>query len=219
MGADAVYIGGSKFSARAYAFNFDDENITRAVDYCHIYGVRVYVTLNTLVKDNELKEIMEYVGFLYSVGVDALIVQDTGLIYLIRNNFPEFELHASTQMTVHNGEGALFLKNMGFTRIVLSRELSLKEIDYISNTLKVETEVFVHGALCICYSGQCLMSSIIGGRSGNRGRCAQPCRLPYTLIDKNTNREHKAYILSPKDICTLDNLKDIVATGYFFIKN
>ncbi|MBZ9687654.1 DUF3656 domain-containing protein [Clostridium estertheticum] len=218
MGADAVYIGGSKFSARAYAFNFDDENIARAVDYCHIYGVRVYVTLNTLVKDNELKEIMEYVGFLYSVGVDALLLQDTGLIYLIRNNFPEFELHASTQMTIHNGEAALFLKNMGFKRIVLSRELSLKEIDYISNTLKVETEVFVHGALCICYSGQCLMSSIIGGRSGNRGRCAQPCRLPYTLIDKNTNREHKAYILSPKDICTLDNLKDIVATGTSSLK-
>ncbi|MBU3144952.1 DUF3656 domain-containing protein [Clostridium sp. CF012] len=218
MGADAVYIGGSKFSARAYAFNFDDENIARAVDYCHLYGVRVYVTLNTLVKDNELKEIMEYVGFLYSIGVDALLLQDTGLIYLIRNNFPEFELHASTQMTVHNGEAALFLKNMGFKRIVLSRELSLKEIDYISNTLKVETEIFVHGALCICYSGQCLMSSIIGGRSGNRGRCAQPCRLPYTLIDKNTNREHKAYILSPKDICTLDNLKDIVATGTSSLK-
>jgi len=218
MGADAVYIGGSKFSARAYAFNFDNENITLAVDYCHIYGTRVYVTLNTLVKDNELKEIMEYVGFLYSVGVDALIVQDTGLIYLIRNNFPNFEIHASTQMTVHNGEGALFLTNMGFKRIVLSRELSLKEIDYISNTLKVETEVFVHGALCICYSGQCLMSSIIGGRSGNRGRCAQPCRLPYTLIDKNTSREHKAYLLSPKDICTLDNLKDIVATGTSSLK-
>ncbi|MGH4140144.1 DUF3656 domain-containing U32 family peptidase [Clostridium sp.] len=218
MGANAVYIGGSKFSARAYAFNFDNDNITRAVDYCHLYGVRVYVTLNTLVKDNEIKEIMEYVGFLYSIGVDALIVQDTGLIYLIRNNFPDFELHASTQMTVHNGEGALFLKNMGFIRIVLSRELSLKEIDYISNTLKVETEVFVHGALCICYSGQCLMSSIIGGRSGNRGRCAQPCRLPYTLIDKNTNREHKAYILSPKDLCTLDNLKDIVGTGTSSLK-
>jgi len=218
MGADAVYIGGSKFSARAFAFNFDNENIARAVDYCHIYGVRVYITLNTLVKDNELKEIMEYVDFLYSVGVDALIVQDTGLIYLIRNNFPNFELHASTQMTVHNGEGALFLKNIGFKRIVLSRELSLSEIDYISNTLKVETEVFVHGALCICYSGQCLMSSIIGGRSGNRGRCAQPCRLPYTLIDKNTNKEHKAYILSPKDICTLDNLKDIVATGTSSLK-
>jgi len=218
MRADAVYIGGSKFSARAYAFNFDNENIAKAVDYCHIYGVRVYVTLNTLVKDNELKEIMEYVGFLYSIGVDALIVQDTGLIYLIKNNFPNFEIHASTQMTVHNGEGALFLKNMGIKRIVLSRELSLSEIDYISNTLKVETEVFVHGALCICYSGQCLMSSIIGGRSGNRGRCAQPCRLPYTLIDKNTGREHKAYLLSPKDICTLDNLKDIVRAGTSSLK-
>src|SRR5659263_122837 len=122
MGADAVYIGGSKFSARAYAFNFDEENITKAVDYCHIYGVKVYVTLNTLVKDNELKEIMEYVGILYTVGVDALILQDTGLIYLVRNNFPGFEIHASTQMTIHNGEAALFLKEIGFTRIVLSRE-------------------------------------------------------------------------------------------------
>ncbi|MBW9148237.1 DUF3656 domain-containing protein [Clostridium sp. CM028] len=218
MRADAVYIGGSKFSARAYAFNFDNENLARAVDYCHIYGVKVYVTLNTLLKDNELKEIMEYVGFLYSVGVDALIVQDTGLIYLIRNNFPDFELHASTQMTIHNGEAALFLKEMGFTRIVLSRELSLKEIDYISNTLKVETEVFVHGALCICYSGQCLMSSIIGGRSGNRGRCAQPCRLPYTLTDKNTDKMYKAYLLSPKDTCTIENLKDIAKSGTSSLK-
>jgi putative protease len=218
MGADAVYIGGSKFSARAYAFNFDDENIARAVDYCHIYGVRVYVTLNTLVKDNELKEILEYVGFLYRVGVDALILQDTGLIYLIRSNYPNFEIHASTQMTVHNGEAAMFLKDIGFKRIVLSRELSLKEIDYISNTLKVETEIFVHGALCICYSGQCLMSSIIGGRSGNRGRCAQPCRLPYTLIDKNTGRGEQAYLLSPKDICTLENLKDIVESGTSSLK-
>ncbi|MBK5242706.1 U32 family peptidase [Clostridium sp.] len=218
MGADAVYIGGSKFSARAFAYNFDNENIARAVDYCHIYGVRVYVTVNTLVKDNELNEIMEYVGFLYSEGVDALILQDTGLIYLVKNNFPDFEMHASTQMTIHNGEGALLLKDIGFKRIVLSRELSLKEVNYISNTLKVETEVFVHGALCICYSGQCLMSSIIGGRSGNRGRCAQPCRLPYTLIDKNSNRTDEAYLLSPKDICTIDNLKDIVATGTSSLK-
>lgn len=218
MGADAVYIGGSKFSARAYAFNFDDEAIAKAVDYCHIYGARVYVTLNTLVKDDELKEILEYVGFLYNIGVDALILQDAGLIYLIRSNFPDFEIHASTQMTVHNGEGALFLKEIGFKRIVLSRELNLKEIDYISNTLKVETEVFVHGALCICYSGQCLMSSIIGGRSGNRGRCAQPCRLPYTLIDKHTNKTEQAYLLSPKDICTLDNLKDLVASGASSLK-
>lgn len=218
MGADAVYIGGSKFSARAYASNFDEENITLAVDYCHIYGVRVYVTLNTLAKDDELKEIMEYVGFLYGIGVDALIIQDTGLIYLIRNNFSDFELHASTQMTIHNGEAALFLKKIGFKRIVLSRELSLEEIDYISNTLNVETEVFIHGALCICYSGQCLMSSIIGGRSGNRGRCAQPCRLPYTLIDKGNSEEHKAYLLSPKDICTLDSLKDLVASGTSSLK-
>ena len=122
-------------------------------------------------------------------------------------------------MTIHNGEAALFLKEIGFTRIVLSRELSLKEIDYISNTLNLETEVFIHGALCICYSGQCLMSSIIGGRSGNRGRCAQPCRLPYTLIDKSTNKEHKAYILSPKDICTIDNLKEHCCKWNIFTEN
>lgn len=217
-GADAVYLGGSKFSARAYASNFDEENMSKVVDYCHLYGVKVYITINTLIKEKELQEAIEYVGFLYKIGVDALIIQDLGLALLIRTNFPSFELHASTQMTIHNGEGALLLRDNGFKRIVLSRELSLKEIEYISKDLGVETEIFIHGALCICYSGQCLMSSMIGGRSGNRGRCAQPCRLPYTLINKNTGKERGSYILSPKDICTLQDIKDIIHSGTSSLK-
>jgi putative protease len=217
-GADAVYLGGNKFSARAYASNFDEENMTYAVNYCHLYGVKVYITINTLIKESEIKEALQYVSFLYSIGVDALIIQDTGLAYLIRRNFPKFEIHASTQMTVHNGEGALLLKNSGFSRIVLSRELSLQEVKHISKDLGVETEIFVHGALCICYSGQCLMSSMIGGRSGNRGRCAQPCRLPYTLIDRENEKESSAYILSPKDICTLDDIEKIIENSTSSLK-
>lgn len=218
MGADAVYLGGNKFSARAYASNFDEATMITAVNYCHLYDVKVYITLNTLLKENEMKEAIEYVDFLYKIGVDALIIQDTGLAYLIRKEYPDFEMHASTQMTIHNGEGARFLKEVGYSRIVLSRELSLQEISYISKDLSIETEIFIHGALCICYSGQCLMSSLIGGRSGNRGRCAQPCRLPYTLIDKQNQRESSAYILSPKDMCTLNNIHSIINTGTTSLK-
>ncbi|MEW9095076.1 MAG: U32 family peptidase [Clostridiaceae bacterium] len=217
-GADAVYLGGSKFSARAYASNFDEENMTKAVDYCHIYGVKVYVTVNTLLKEEELREALEYSKFLYKIGVDALLIQDIGLAKAIRNEMPDFELHASTQMTIHNLEGAKFLKEIGFKRIVLSRELSLEEIKYISENIGIETEIFMHGALCICYSGQCLMSSMIGGRSGNRGRCAQPCRLPYSLIEGDEDREKKSYILSPKDICTLSDIKDIILSGATSLK-
>lgn len=217
-GADAVYLGGAKFSARAYASNFDEENMIKAVEYCHLYNVKIYVTVNTLLKENEIVEALKYIKFLYEIGVDALIVQDTGLAELVRRNFSDFEIHASTQMTVHNGEGAFFLKNSGFSRIVLSRELSLEEIEYISKDLKIETEIFVHGALCICYSGQCLMSSLIGGRSGNRGRCAQPCRLPYDIINKKTGKSNKGYILSPKDICTIENVKEIIESGTSSLK-
>ncbi|MEA4825238.1 MAG: peptidase U32 family protein [Clostridium sp.] len=217
-GADAVYIGGTKFSARAYASNFDEENMIRALEYCHLYNVKVYVALNILIKEEEVNEALEYIKFLYKIGVDALIIQDTGIAELIKRNFPDFEIHASTQMTVHNGEGAILLNELGFKRIVLSRELSLKEIKYISKDLGIETEVFIHGALCICYSGQCLMSSIIGGRSGNRGRCAQPCRLPYEIINKKSGSIKKGYILSPKDICTLENIKDIIESGASSIK-
>ncbi|WP_409068951.1 DUF3656 domain-containing protein [Clostridium sp. FAM 1755] len=212
-GADAVYMGGSKFSARAYANNFNDGELKNAIDYCHLYGVKVYITVNTLIKEEEMKEAIKYIGFLYDIGVDALIIQDTGIAKLVRKYYKDFEIHASTQMTIHNGEGAIFLKKLGFKRIVLSRELSLKEIEYISKDLGIETEIFIHGALCICYSGQCLMSSILGGRSGNRGRCAQPCRLPYTLTNENNGDERKGYLLSPKDICNIENMEDLIKAG------
>ncbi|MCD3244579.1 U32 family peptidase [Clostridium botulinum C] len=217
-GADAVYLGGAKFSARAYASNFDNDNMIKAVEYCHLYNVKIYVTVNTSMKENEIKEALEYIEFLYKIGVDALIIQDTGLATLIKRNFPKFELHASTQMSIHNAEGAIFLKNLGFSRIVLARELKLKEIEYISKDLNIETEIFIHGALCVSYSGQCLMSSMIGGRSGNRGRCAQPCRLPYEIIDNKRNKKAKGYILSPKDVCTIDNIKEIIQSGTTSLK-
>ena len=216
-GADAIYLGGSKFSARAYASNFDNETMMKAVDYAHSYGVKVYVTMNTLLKQSELKEALKYVGYLYEIGVDALIIQDTGLINLSKKVYPEFELHASTQMTVHNGEGALYFKEKGLQRIVLSRELSLDEIKYISSDLGIETEIFVHGALCVCYSGQCLMSSMIGGRSGNRGRCAQSCRMQYTLKGE-TSGEKKGYLLSPKDTCLIEDIDAIIKSGTSSLK-
>ncbi|WP_194190580.1 U32 family peptidase [Clostridium chrysemydis] len=216
-GCDAIYLGGNKFSARAYASNFDNEQMQKAVDYAHSYGVSVYVTMNTLLKEDELKKAIKYVGYLYEIGVDALIIQDLGLYREIRENYKDFEIHASTQMTIHNGLGAIYFKDKGFHRIVLSRELSFDEIKYISDDLKIETEMFVHGALCICYSGQCLMSSMIGGRSGNRGRCAQPCRMEYTL--KNTKGdERRGYLLSPKDMCTIEDVKDIIDTGTYSLK-
>lgn len=217
-GADAVYLGGDKFSARAYAHNFDDTSIKNAVRYCHLYNVKIYVTMNTVMKEKELNTAYEYAKFLYNIGVDALIIQDMGFFYILQKRIPDFEVHASTQMTIHNGEGALFLSNMGFKRIVLSRELSLEEIRYISQELGIETEIFVHGALCICYSGQCLMSSIIGGRSGNRGRCAQPCRLPYKIVNKKECTEKNGYLLSPRDMCVIEDMNEIIESGTASLK-
>ncbi|WP_297635492.1 U32 family peptidase [uncultured Clostridium sp.] len=217
-GADAIYLGGDKFSARAYASNFDNEKMKLAVDYAHSYGVSVYVTMNTLLKEDELNKAIKYVGYLYEIGVDALIIQDLGLYELIRERYSDFEIHASTQMSIHNGEGALYFKDKGFHRIVLSRELSLDEIKHISTDLKIETEMFVHGALCVSYSGQCLMSSMIGGRSGNRGRCAQPCRMEYILKGDKSPEEKKGYLLSPKDMCTLEDVKGIINSGTYSLK-
>ena len=216
-GADAIYLGGNKFSARAYASNFDNETMMKAVDYAHSYNVKVYVTINTILKQSELKEALKYAGYLYEIGVDAIIIQDLGLVKLIRDVYPDFELHASTQMTIHNAEGALYFREKGMQRIVLSRELTLDEIKYISKDLGIETEIFVHGALCVCYSGQCLMSSMIGGRSGNRGRCAQPCRMQYTLKGENFG-ERKAYLLSPKDTCFIDDMDAIIKSGTSSLK-
>lgn len=217
-GADAIYLGGSKFSARAYADNFDNESMEKVVKYCHLYSVKIYVTINIIIKETEFKEAIKYARFLYNIGVDALLVQDIGLAVIIKKALPDFELHASTQMTIHNLEGALFLKQLGFKRIVLSRELSIKEIEYISKNIGLETEMFIHGALCVCYSGQCLMSSMLGGRSGNRGRCAQPCRLPYNIVGSKNKVQKKGYILSTKDICTIENINEIIKTGVTSLK-
>lgn len=217
-GANAVYLGGSKFSARAYADNFDNESMEKVVKYCHLYSVKVYVTINILIKETEFKEAIRYAKFLYNIGVDALLVQDIGLAIILKETLPNFELHASTQMTIHNLEGALFLKQLGFKRIVLSRELSIKEIEYISKNIGLETEMFIHGALCVCYSGQCLMSSMLGGRSGNRGRCAQPCRLPYNIVGSKSKIQKKGYILSTKDMCTIHNMKEVLKTGITSLK-
>lgn len=216
-GADAVYLGGNKFSARAYASNFDNDNMLKAVDYAHSYDVKIYVTLNTILKENEVEEAVRYVGYLYEIGVDALIIQDLGLLKRIKEEFPLMEVHASTQMTIHNGEAAVYFKDKGFHRIVLSREMTLEEIKYISKDLGIETEMFVHGAICVAYSGQCLMSSMIGGRSGNRGRCAQPCRMEYTLKGEKSG-ETKGHLLSPKDMCTIEDVEDIVETGVYSLK-
>ena len=208
-GADAVYIGGKAFSARAYAKNFDLEEIKRAVTYCHLYGVRLYVTMNTLLYNGELGEALAFARELYLVGVDALIVADLGLVSLLRKHIPELELHASTQMSAHNTLGADEACDLGCTRVVLARELSGKNIKAVTEKCKAETEVFLHGALCVCHSGQCLFSSMIGGRSGNRGECAQPCRLPY-----NNGR----YILSLSDLSLAGHIDELIASGVASLK-
>lgn len=220
-GADAVYIGGARFGARAFAENPDQEMLVQALHYCHLHGSRLYLTVNTLLKEKELEnELVSFLQPLYEEGLDAVIVQDFGAFSLIRECFPGLEIHASTQMTLAGTAGCRFLEEQGASRVVLSRELGLGEIRQIHEQLQIEIEAFVHGALCYCYSGQCLFSSIIGGRSGNRGRCAQPCRLPYELTDgeKRLNAQEEAYLLSPKDICTLDILPDILEAGVFSLK-
>lgn len=214
-GADAVYIGGAKFGARAYAQNLQEEEMMRAIDYAHLHDKQLYMTINTLFKPQEFEELYDYLYPYYREGLDAVIVQDMGVAQLIRDEFPKLDLHASTQMTVMGVEGARFLEELGFTRVVPARELSLEEIAEIRRETNLEIETFVHGALCFSYSGQCLMSSMLGGRSGNRGRCAQPCRLPYDLYEnkKKINRKNERYLLSPKDLCSLEILPDILKAG------
>lgn len=214
-GADAVYIGGTRFGARAYADNPDEEGLLRAIDHAHLKQKKLYLTVNTLFKESEMEELLLFLRPYYEAGLDAVIVQDLGAMRQIRRYFPELELHASTQMTITGAYGAAFLKEMGASRIVTSRELSLQEIRKIHESVDIEIESFVHGALCYCYSGQCLMSSMIGGRSGNRGRCAQPCRLPYDLYDEKRmlNKKEERYLLSPKDICTLELIPELIESG------
>lgn len=206
-GADAVYAGGPCFGARAFADNFSEERLLEAIDYAHLHGRRFYLTVNTLLKDSELDRLSGYLSPLYEQGLDAVIVQDVGVLEFVREHFPELSVHASTQMTVTNALGALFLKEQGVERVVPARELSLAEVREIADRTGMEVECFVHGALCYCYSGQCLMSSLIGGRSGNRGQCAQPCRLPYTVDGK------REYVLSLKDICTLERIPELIEAG------
>lgn len=207
-GADAVYIGGQSFSARASADNFDTEDIKRLVLYAHLRGVKVHAALNTLIKQDEMHEALCFAASLYEAGVDALIVQDIGLAANIRKIMPDFDLHASTQMTIHNANDAQILKDMGYKRVVLARELNFEEIKHIKENVDIEVEMFVHGAICMSYSGQCLFSSIIGARSGNRGRCAQPCRMEYEFY-KGGKKEKQGYLLSPKDMCLAEKLNEI----------
>lgn len=218
-GADAVYLGGSAFSARANAVNFSDDEIASAVRYAHIRGVKVYVALNTLVEDSRIQDAYDFAAFCYECGVDALIVQDLGVLNMLKSCFPDFKLNASTQMTVHNLKGVKAAERAGFSRIVLSRELSKDEIADICANADAEIEVFAHGALCMSYSGQCLMSSFIGGRSGNRGACAQPCRLPYGLVDSGGNSVCDGkYLLSLKDLCLIDEIGTLDKLGVTSLK-
>lgn len=211
-GCDAVYLGGKQFSARQYAGNFSNEELQQVCNYCHLRNVKVYVTVNTLYKDSELENFVDFIQFLYQIGVDAIIVQDLGVAHLVQKYCPDFPLHASTQLTSNSIEDVKFLEENGFEKIVLSRELSLEEIQIITENSQVEIETFVHGALCVSYSGQCIMSSMLGGRSGNRGRCAQTCRLPYSLyLNKELKKE--GYLLSPKDIQTITILPELIDLG------
>lgn len=220
-GADAVYLGGSRFGARAYAPNFQGEELTKAIDFVHLRGKKIYLTLNTLLKDQEIEsDLYDYLLPAYKEGIDALIVQDWGGVNFVAKNFPKLPIHASTQMAVMSKYGAKILKQNGISRIVTPRELSMKEILEIRRDSDIEIESFVHGAMCYSYSGLCLMSSILGGRSGNRGRCAQPCRLPYSVRKEGVKigKKNEEYPLSPKDICTLEILPDILKAGISSLK-
>lgn len=212
-GADAVYLGGSMFGARAFAGNFEEAELIKAIRTAHLYGRKVYLTVNTLLRNDELEKLVQYVKPYYEEGLDAVIVQDYGVFAVLREAFPGLDLHASTQMTITGKYGAQLLKDMGAARVVPARELSAKEIRDIYDNVDVEIEGFVHGALCYCYSGQCLLSSMIGGRSGNRGRCAQPCRLTYSA-----NGISEKYLLSPKDMCTIEAVPDILGAGVYSLK-
>ena len=203
-GADAIYVGGKRFGARAFAKNFELDELASAVRYCHLHGVKLYVTLNTLIEDREMSDAVQYAASLYRIGVDALIVADLGASAAIRRYVPDLELHASTQMSVHSSLGSVAAASLGVSRTVVARELSLREMRSVVENSPCEIEVFLHGALCVCHSGQCLFSSMVGGRSGNRGECAQPCRLPF-----NGGR----YLLSLKDLSLADHIPELIDSG------
>ena len=221
-GANAIYLAGNAFGARAYASNFDREALREAIHFAHLRKVAIHVTVNTIVADEEMEPLRDYLRFLYEAGADAVLVQDLGVARVAHETVPDLPLHASTQMSVSSLEGVRALAELGFTRVVLARELSLKEIRHICAHAPIEIETFMHGALCVCYSGQCLMSSMIGGRSGNRGRCAQPCRLPYTLVDEKgqdvLGDKAGSYLLSPRALSTIDVIPDLIEAGVSSLK-
>ncbi len=214
--ADAVYVGGSLFSARAFAGNFDDETLLKAIKFCHLFDKKLYMAVNTLLKQKEIEELVKYIRPFYENGLDAIIVQDLGVAKILKEEFPNLKLHGSTQMSITSYYGAKFLKDIGFSRVVPARELSLSEIKSIKEKVDIEIESFVHGAMCFAYSGKCLFSSFAGGRSGNRGRCAQPCRQCYEISDVERNEKSlvvKEYLMSLKDMCTLSILPDLIDAG------
>mgnify|MGYP003187618343 FL=1 len=220
-GADAIYLGGSSFGARASATNFDNDELVEAVKYAKLRNVNIFVTVNTSIKENEIEELISYTDFLYKIGVDAIILSDIGVAEVLRKRYPNMELHASTQISAHSLNDVLELKKVGFDRVVLARELSIEEIKEICDNVDIDIEVFIHGAICVSYSGQCLMSSMLGDRSGNRGRCAQPCRQSYKLINKTTGKiidVNGNYLLSPKDLCSIENIEKILDTGVKSLK-
>lgn len=213
-GADAIYLAGREFGARAYAQNFDSEELIKAIDIAHLYSRKVYLTVNTLIKDKEVEALYEFIKPLYIAGLDGVIVQDLGVVKMFREFFPALSVHASTQMCVCSAEGVKYLKAQGVKRVIPARELSLAELKAIKDETGVEVECFVHGSMCYSYSGQCLMSSFLGGRSGNRGRCAGPCRQPYSVLDENRNEvAPEQYILSMKDMCTLQYIPEMIEAG------
>lgn len=218
-GCDAVYIGGKLFGARAFSSNFTDDEIIKAINYAHLFGVKVYVTTNTLIYDKEVERFLEYILFLHKNNVDAVIIQDLGMLDLVRQTFPNLEVHASTQMHIHNLDGASFMEKLGVKRVVLARETSISKIKEIKEKTNIDIEIFIHGALCVSYSGQCLMSSLIGNRSGNRGTCAGSCRQSYSIVDENNNIIlNNKYPLSMKDLCSLEILKTLLDIGVTSLK-
>jgi putative protease len=218
-GCDAVYLGGKKYGARAYSSNFSDEEMVEAIHYAHMYGVKVYVTCNTIIFEDEVNDFLDYIDFLHKNNVDAVLIQDLGMLDLVRKTFPNLDIHASTQMHIHNLDGVELMAKLGLKRVVLARETSIKTIKEIKSKTKMPIEVFIHGALCISYSGECLMSYFNGGRSGNRGECAGCCRLPYDVLDDNKvlNQDEK-YPLSAKDLNTLENIGDLIDIGVDSLK-
>lgn len=217
-GCDAVYLSGKKYGARAFAYNFSDEDLVWAINSCHLYGVRVYVTVNTIIYENEVDDFINYIDFLHKNNVDAVIMQDIGMIDLVRKMYPNLEIHISTQVNVHNIEGVKFFEELGINRVVLGRETSVDVISDIKSKSNCELEVFIHGALCISYSGNCLHSSFIGKRSGNKGTCAQPCRMEYTLLDNNRPVGSKKYLLSTKDLNTLEYIDKLIDSNVCSLK-